>query len=811
MVDHMKCAVSFVVCFVVAIFAVAAAGAQSFTVSTDRPSYEHGDSIVVRATLLNDTEQGLGIVFGSVSPNCQAAFVIGGKNVAEHNGIMCVGTDEEISVGRGQGLTWQIAVDPGATGLPVVEGLQAISASLKGWWGTFSSPGEQFTLVAEPTYIHAPRSSGGTMVVAFPLSYDESWLDPIRDSLHVTVLSRSSWADMVTETWRLSGVWVFDAEERLREDPRFRYVQIMYEIPVDRREALPGEGVGIAGHWMLEEGTLDGSPLVEPAWSGRTVVVFTRHPQAGTDAYLLYGHTGCSDFRGSYRTTDNTLHAEVDSVAGVFTCAGEDRILRAIAEDWADEASFSIESGRLHIDFGEDRMTFAPLHSEPDPRLREAGWAFREAYLDGRMIDLAGPRRISGELDFEPDLGDWLPWRSTGHAYTGNFCNWIEGTYWTGPGNRLIAQGELTSLVSCPENEDLERLDGFQFWGMRDGATYAIQDGVLTIEMGDDFVRFAGRIPDTTAVERYLPLAVGNTWVFRYGETLPTFDTFSHAGYRRYTVVGDTTLHVSGPAGTVQRRYYRITSECFDTERRAEDVSERDHLVRLAVPAGMLLMYDSHDGTERPWSGFSDHLMDGLPCGLNVSFPHPDLRGGYSLHCGMYQAAILTSISGGYDREPSGPLQHTTSVKAFYYPYTGVEFAGDVGMVRSRFEHQGGSELVLEHAVIDGVEYGAPVVGLSANDLPGVMADFVLHGNHPNPFHPRTAVEFTLGRPAEIGLAVYDLLGRRLITVEPRLYEAGSRQQIVIDGAGLASGVYFFQMTSRQGEVVGAGRMVVVR
>jgi hypothetical protein len=792
---------------------ISEAAAQTFTVSTDRAVYQPGDTIVVRATLLAATGHGSSIVFGSVTPNCQARFFVGGKDIAEDNDIGCLASEEQVFVAAGQGLTWEIAIDPAATGLPVVEGLQSVSARLSGWWGTLNAPGAQFELDADPTYIIAPRSSGGTLSVSFPRTPDESWLDAIRDEFSATVVNRTASPTSVTEIWRLDGVWSFDAAERLGADPRFRWATVLFDLPVHRREATPGEGLSVAGHWMLEEGTRNGAPIVEPFGLGRTVIVFTRQPADGTDAYILRGHTGCSHFSGSYRAVADELHVDFDVVDEIFQCLGGDEILAAMADDWPEGASYAFDSGALHIDFGSDRMTFLSLHIEPDPGLRGAQWTFFDANLNGRSIGSDGEPATRGELDFNPLRDEPFRFYSTGLMYAGSFCNSIEGTFWTGPGNRLIAQGEITTLISCEHNPDLDRLDVFQWDDMRRGAKYAIEDGVLTIKVDAGWVRFSGTVRDTTQVDRYLPLAIGNTWVYRYDESGPMMNwPFMHAGYRRYTVVGDTTVQVARHNRVETERFFRIMAECFDRELRSMDRCEDDHLVRIALPGGFLLSYDQPARMEHRWQGFDGHLASGLSCGLSVSFPHPDREDGYDTKCRLGTEFMPVVVGGGYERSLQEPLSLATTVKSFSYPFgTWVEFAADVGIARSGFEHHGGSELILEHAMVDGESFGSPVVGLSAGDLPGIVGAFALHGNYPNPFHPTTAVEFTLGRPAEVGVEVYDLLGRKVIVVEPRLLEAGARQQIVIDGSGLPSGMYLYRVTLARGEVLGSGRMVVLR
>lgn len=62
----------------------------------------------------------------------------------------------------------------------------------------------------------------------------------------------------------------------------------------------------------------------------------------------------------------------------------------------------------------------------------------------------------------------------------------------------------------------------------------------------------------------------------------------------------------------------------------------------------------------------------------------------------------------------------------------------------------------------------------------------------PNPFNGTTTVEFALAKRGDVRLELYDSLGRKITSVYEGIREAGVHRQR-IDGAGLASGVYFIR------------------
>jgi len=88
-----------------------------------------------------------------------------------------------------------------------------------------------------------------------------------------------------------------------------------------------------------------------------------------------------------------------------------------------------------------------------------------------------------------------------------------------------------------------------------------------------------------------------------------------------------------------------------------------------------------------------------------------------------------------------------------------------------------------------------------------------LLGNRPNPFNPLTEIVFTLGAPGEVLVAIFDVSGRKVRTLEAGAKEAGLHH-VVWDGkddsgAPVASGIYFCKL--RAGDFVESRKMFLVK
>ena len=76
-----------------------------------------------------------------------------------------------------------------------------------------------------------------------------------------------------------------------------------------------------------------------------------------------------------------------------------------------------------------------------------------------------------------------------------------------------------------------------------------------------------------------------------------------------------------------------------------------------------------------------------------------------------------------------------------------------------------------------------------------------LVGTYPNPFNPRTTIEYQLAKPQQVSITIYDVLGKQVGTLVDE-YQAPGEYQVRWDTDAhrttLGSGVYFLRFVSEE-------------
>jgi hypothetical protein len=93
---------------------------------------------------------------------------------------------------------------------------------------------------------------------------------------------------------------------------------------------------------------------------------------------------------------------------------------------------------------------------------------------------------------------------------------------------------------------------------------------------------------------------------------------------------------------------------------------------------------------------------------------------------------------------------------------------------------------------IAGTSYGEQISFRTTITIPETVE---LAQNYPNPFNPSTNIVFGIPTPSKVTLTVYDITGKRVVTLADGNFNAGNHT-IVFNANALASGLYFYSLVT---------------
>jgi len=90
-------------------------------------------------------------------------------------------------------------------------------------------------------------------------------------------------------------------------------------------------------------------------------------------------------------------------------------------------------------------------------------------------------------------------------------------------------------------------------------------------------------------------------------------------------------------------------------------------------------------------------------------------------------------------------------------------------------------------------------------EMPG---HFEVYQNYPNPFNSVSAICYQLSACSQVEIAIFDLLGKKVLTLVNEKQTAG-HYRTEVDASDLATGVYFYQI--KAGEFIRIRKMIVLQ
>ena len=97
---------------------------------------------------------------------------------------------------------------------------------------------------------------------------------------------------------------------------------------------------------------------------------------------------------------------------------------------------------------------------------------------------------------------------------------------------------------------------------------------------------------------------------------------------------------------------------------------------------------------------------------------------------------------------------------------------------------------------------------IKSDDIVDAVTTFSLSQKYPNPFNPRTMIEYSIPRTSFVTLKVYDILGKEIATLVNEEKTIGN-YEVEFDGKNLPSGVYFYKF--KVGDFIEIRKMVLLR
>ena len=195
---------------------VSVVAAQTWRVTTDKPSYAYGEPIRVTASLNNPGPDTLKFAVSGGAPHCGRQFAFDGFS---QWGIGCVLAFVDFYLPPRTRLDWIYTLAPALTGFPNRDGTHTLRIGLAG----YRRPGYAPLWYADSASFQAPAYRGGIVRVIYSLR-DTLRVWAVRDSLRARVLSNDAiQADgQGRAQWQIEGEPLAAVVARYAADPRFR-------------------------------------------------------------------------------------------------------------------------------------------------------------------------------------------------------------------------------------------------------------------------------------------------------------------------------------------------------------------------------------------------------------------------------------------------------------------------------------------------------------------------------------------------------------------------------------------------------------
>jgi hypothetical protein len=215
-----------------------------------------------------------------------------------------------------------------------------------------------------------------------------------------------------------------------------------------------------------------------------------------------------------------------------------------------------------------------------------------------------------------------------------------------------------------------------------------------------------------------------------------------------------------------------------------------------AVYEGVIPHAENPPGTPVPWTpnGFKSVQLDASgSLSLNVNAPYN----------GLYMLRIFYAAAGVAQGQVA--VDGTVAVAS-------VPFADTSDVFTDQFTMSAGNHTIILSSPSGGVNVDylqvIAFVPTSVAERQNLPEGYFLSQNYPNPFNPATSINFSVGKPSQVKLTVYNVLGQNVATLVNSRLNAGTHV-VQFDAKKLTSGVYFYRLEA--GDYILQKRMLLIK
>lgn len=294
----------------------------------------------------------------------------------------------------------------------------------------------------------------------------------------------------------------------------------------------------------------------------------------------------------------------------------------------------------------------------------------------------------------------------------------------------------------------------------------------------------------------YFPLAEGNLWQYRYTDSPGQMGWIENMVSLGDTVMPDglTYSRLFNPPykGTGFIKYCRIDSS-YNIREYIDNLcieGEPDTIVIIDPPGYYGCINDTGVTVFKLKVSDSTYWFTYFNIGGNLF--SPSLK-----YIGLFETEIFglntyAKVFTQYFRQ----YYSKDSIWEEYYGWDYVLLKG-IGIYLTGYGES--SNAILQGAIINGIKYGT-VVGIE-DDEKFKQQDFILYQNYPNPFNNQTTITFSLNKPQNIKLEIYNVLGELITILEDSYLNSGTHVRIFLADK-LSTGIYFIYLSSGNQRII---------